>query len=184
MASFQQVLFSFPDNPTFFQTASDAYNFDSRLEDHMSGMAGGAKSGSVQCTSINNDAVAAHGTFTFSAAASASDTVLINGVTFTGEASGATGNQFNVGVSATQTATNLAAAINGSATALVSGTVKATPALGVVTITAKTTGPSGNAITIAKGVDAGSVNTVSGARLTGGTADTGSQATATYHYGY
>lgn len=123
--------------------------------------------------------VAASGTYTFSGAASASDTVLINGVTFTAETSGATGNQWNIGSSATQTATNLAAAINGSATAGINTIVSATSALGVVTITALVKGTIGNAVTIAKGTDSGSVNTVSGARLTGGVNTT----TNVYHYG-
>lgn len=135
----------------------------------------------VQVTS--GDQATASGTFTFSAHASASDTVLINGVTFTGETSGATGNQFNVGTTATLTASALAAAINASATALVSGTVVATSALGVVTITAAVSGLIGNAITIAKGTDSGSVNTVSGARLTGGANPTTLSAQNTYHTG-
>ncbi len=59
-------------------------------------------------------------------------------------ASGATGNQFNVGLSDTATAVNLAAAINGSVTALVSGYVTASSALGVVTVTSAFYGLSGN----------------------------------------
>ena len=70
--------------------------------------------------------------------------------------------------SATASAANLSAAINASETALVSGTVSASAATGTVTITALVKGQLGNAVTIAKGVDAGSVMTVSGARLTGG----------------
>jgi len=125
------------------------------------------------------DAVAASGTFTFSNTAANNDTVLINGVTFTAKTSGATGNQFNIGASATASAANLAAAINASATALVSGLVSATSALGVVTVTARAKGVTGNAVTIAEGVDSGSVITVSGARLTGGTDATAN----TYRFG-
>lgn len=117
-------------------------------------------------------AVKASGTFTFSAVLTASDTLVINGVTFTARASGASGDEFNIGASATASATNLAAAINASATALISGYVVATSALGVVTITSVRPGTLGNCITIAEGVDGGTVIAASGARLTGGTEGT------------
>jgi hypothetical protein len=96
----------------------------------------------------------------------ATNTFAVNGVTFTAVASGATGNQFNVGVSDTLTAANAAAAVNASASALVSGNagVLATSALGVVTLTAKTSGVTGNAITLTGGTNIAA----SGARLTGG----------------
>jgi phage tail sheath gpL-like len=53
-----------------------------------------------------------------------------------------------VGTDDDETAANLAAAINASATALVAKHVVATSAAAVVTITAKQGGHSGNAITI------------------------------------
>lgn len=138
------------------------------VENLFAGLACGAKKGSVDVQLDGGDSVAASGTVAFSAVASANDTFLVNGVTFTAKASGATGNEFNIGASATASAANLSAAINASATALVSGTVSASAATGTVTITALVKGQLGNAVTIAKGVDAGSVMTVSGARLTGG----------------
>lgn len=143
----------------------------------------GNRQGSFTVQVDNNNDVAGSGTFTFSAHATAGDTVLVNGVTFTGVASGPTTNQFVVGTTATQTATNLAAAIAASATALVTGVATATSLAGVVTVSAVTAGLAGNSITIAKGTDSGSVNTVSGARLTGGTAATGASALNTYHCG-
>lgn len=155
----------------------------SALRGFFHGMAGGDRIGKLIAQVTSGDQTTASGTFTFSGAASASDTVLINGVTFTAETSGASGNQWNIGSSATQTAANLAAAINASATALASGTVIATSALGVVTLTSLLSGVIGNAITIAKGTDSGSVNTVSGARLTGGAAPTTVSAANTYHSG-
>ena len=121
--------------------------------------------------SISCQEVAATGTITFTGVGAANDTILINGVTFTAVASGATGNQWNVGASVTASAANLVIAINASATALVSGTVLASSLAGVVTITSLVTGQVGNAITIAEGVDAGGAMTVSGARLTGGAVD-------------
>lgn len=92
---------------------------------------------------------------------------MINGVTFTAIASGATGNQFNVGVDDPTTAANAAAVINASASALIGGYVKATAALGVITVTAVSYGLSGNQATLV-----GSTNIVaSAARLTGGVVD-------------
>lgn len=117
--------------------------------------------------SIEGQAVAASGTFTLDTVI-ATDAISISGVTFTAVASGATGNQFNVGADDTETAENLAAAINASVTALVTGVVTATSADEVVTVSAVTKGLSGNAITIES---ADATITASGARLTGGAAD-------------
>lgn len=89
----------------------------------------------------------ASGTLTF-ATVIATDAIKINGVTFTCVASGATGNQWNVGADDTEGAANLAAAINASATALVAKHVTASAASGVVTVTAIQGGHSGNAITL------------------------------------
>ncbi len=146
-------------------------------------LAGRDRSASVTTQVTSGDQTTASGTFTFTGHASANDTVLINGVTFTGETSGAGNNQWNIGASATATALALANAINASTTALVSGVVKATPAAGIVTISSLLSGQAGNAVTIAKGTDAGSVNTASGARLTGGAAPTTVSTTNTYHAG-
>lgn len=120
--------------------------------------------------SIEGQATAATGTFELDTVI-ATDACSINGVTFTAVASGATGNQFNVGGDDEETAENLAAAINASASALVSDYVTAevtddSPV--TVTITAIAPGISGNAITIAS---ADATIVASGARLTGGAAD-------------
>lgn len=98
--------------------------------------------------------VAASGTLTLS---SASGTVggVINGVTVTVTASGGD----------TTTAAAVAAAINASSDALISGLVTATSALGVVTVTTAVTGKMGNAVTLAA---SGTGVTASGARLTNG----------------
>ena len=120
---------------------------------------------------LTSGAIPASGTFTFSNVATAGDTVIVNGVTFTAVASGALANQFNVGISATTTATNLAASINASVSPFVQGYVTATSALGVVTVRSVFYGLAGNMITIAKGVDSGGVNAVSGAKPTGGVLD-------------
>ena len=116
---------------------------------------------------VRNNQVAASGTLTCASTA-ADDTCAINGVTFTAKASGATGNQFNVGASDSVTATNLAAAINASASALVDGHVTAEAADEVVTVTAVVPGFAGNTITLE-----GTTTTLeaSGARLEGGDED-------------
>jgi hypothetical protein len=120
---------------------------------------------------VQDSKVQATGTVTFTGTGAANDTILINGVTFTAVASGATGNQWNVGGTATLSAAALAAAINASVTALIAGYVTAANLAGVMTITSAFYGLAGNQTTIAEGVDAGSAMAVSGARLTGGAAD-------------
>lgn len=116
--------------------------------------------------STQGGAAQASGTLTLTSVV-ATNTAAINGVTFTAIASGATGNQFNVGGTDTLTAANLAAAINASASSLISGYVTASSALGVVTVSSVFYGIGGNQVTLV-----GSTNIVaSGARLTGGLAD-------------
>lgn len=113
---------------------------------------------------VSSNGVAASGTVTLSSMVAA-DTVTINGTVFTCEASGATGNQFNVGASDTLTAANLAAAINASATAVVVDNVVATSAAAVVTVTCKEQGTIGNLCTLAISAH----GSVSAANLASGT---------------
>lgn len=122
--------------------------------------------------SVKESAVRASGIFTLTSVI-ATDAISINGVTFTCVASGATGNQFNVGADDAATAANLAAAINASVTALVAGYVTAavtssiaTPA--VVTVYSTFYGIAGNQTLIAS---ADSTIVASGARLASGAAD-------------
>lgn len=103
-----------------------------------------------------------------SGAAAALVSVTISGTAGNAQAVAAAANLAGGTGSATLTASSLASAINASATTLVSGTVSAEAASGVVTLTALYGGQMGNAITVAEGVDADSVISVSGARLTGG----------------
>lgn len=134
-----------------------------RIAGHFEALAaGGAVSSAVD---QRVSAVQATGTFTL-ASVLATHTCSINGVTFTAVAGAAGANQFSIdGATDTDDATALAAAINASASALVSNHVTASSSGAVVTITAKQYGHAGNAITIAGGQ--ASV-TASGARLTGG----------------
>lgn len=116
--------------------------------------------------SVLADIPKASGTLTF-ASVVATNSFVINGVTFTAVASGASGNQFNVGLTDAATAINAAAAVNASNTTLIQGYVSASADTGVVTITAYDPGQAGNCITLAGGTHI----TASGARLTGGSED-------------
>jgi phage tail sheath gpL-like len=121
--------------------------------------------------SVQGNAVRASGTFTLTSVV-ATDACSINGVSFTAVASGATGNQFNVGVDDTATAVNLAAAINASVTALVENYVTASASGTVVTVTSAFYGLSGNQTLIAS---ADSTIVASGSRLTNGAEDATAQ---------
>lgn len=120
----------------------------------------------------NTHATQATGTVTC-ASAVANDTVTINGVVFTAVSGTPTANQFQVGVTDTADAASLAAAINTSVTALVSGYATATSALGVVTIQSAFYGTSGNQTTLA--TSNGTRLAPSGSRLTSGQKDPSAQ---------
>lgn len=109
---------------------------------------------------------AATGTITFSAQPAADSTITINGTAFTFKASGATGNQINLGANLAATTTAIAVALNAS---VVAGVAEATYTSNATSVTAThdTAGHAGNAFTLA--AQAGSNGTVSGATLAGGT---------------
>lgn len=95
--------------------------------------------------SIDKTAVKGARTYPITTNAVAADTVTINGITFTAIASGATGNQFNVGSTTTITATNLAATLNANAT--ISALYMATTSANTVILTEKIS--AGNTPTVA-----------------------------------
>lgn len=105
-------------------------------------------------------AIAATGTITLVANLLVGDTVTVDGIAYAAVASGATGNQFNLGGTAALTATALAAVINPSAN------VAATVTGAVVNLTAKALGLGGNARTLTTSAPARF--TLSGATLAGG----------------
>ena len=112
--------------------------------------------------------VAASGTVTIdNSKIAADDVVTVAGQALTCKASGTATNTFVKGLDATATAANLAAAINAS-TAL-TGVVRATSALGVVTITCQVRGVIGNKMTLAKTEATPNSITLSAAALAGGT---------------
>lgn len=71
-------------------------------------------SGHKLTADLNTIAVAASGSIVFSANLVAGDTITVNGTVFTAVASGATGNQFNLGVSLTLTLDAIVTVLNAS----------------------------------------------------------------------
>lgn len=115
----------------------------------------------------------ASGTVTLTTAV-AGNTVTINDNVYTAVAgTPADYSEFSIDTSDTAAAASLAAAINARESAG-DGTVTATSALGVVTVTAVAEGTGGNAITMTK---VGAPIALSGAVLSGGTATGGIQST-------
>lgn len=161
-----------------FETAGGARQIAQRIENYLTSLYTGSEGAQVSpasppsiAISVQGNEVAASGTFTLTSVI-ATDACSVNSVTFTCVANGATANQFNVGLDDTATAVNLAAAINASVTALVTGVVRATASTNVVTITSAFYGLAGNQTAIAT---ADSTIVVSGARLTGGAVDATAQ---------
>lgn len=103
----------------------------------------------VATTIDNGDAVSATGVATIGSSGSstalvAGDILLVNGIAFTAVASGATGNQFNVGANDGASAANLAAAINASSSVAITGLFTAAAVANVVTVTCVAPGLGGN----------------------------------------
>lgn len=139
--------------------------------------AGGDRSVSAVVQVNSGDAVAAHGTITFSSFAAA-DTFTIGSETFTCESSGASGNnQFNHGGSDTLSAAAAVAVINAHPN--LSQTVSAANTAGVITVTCKVPGKIGNYINIAISAH----GSVSAAVLASGADATTYSAQNTYHSG-
>lgn len=106
----------------------------------------------------------AFGSFTFAGQPSPADTISINGTTVTFVASGATGNQVNIGTDLAATLAATQAFLNASADTNLDDLTYSVVG-SVLYAVAKASGAGGNAITIAK---SGTNITVSGATLTGG----------------
>ena len=123
-------------------------------------------------TEVN--AVKASGTLTGTTVI-ATDAIAINGLTLTCVASGATADQFNIGITDTLTMASLAAVINGHASLV--GIVTATSEATVTTVSAARPGLIGNCITLTS-ADATIVASV--AKLTAGT---DGEVEKTHYYG-
>jgi hypothetical protein len=159
-----------------FETAGGKHSIAQRILNYISSVQSGCEkaSGSTApsiAISVQGNAVQATGSFALDTVV-ATDVCSINGVAFTAVASGATGNQFNVGEDDEETAENLASTINASASALVSDFVTAEASGTDVLVTSVFYGVAGNSTTL-ESSDA--TITISGARLTGGAADSSAQ---------
>ena len=109
--------------------------------------------------------VAATGDITFTANPSAGHSINVNGTTWQFVASGATGNQTNIGASLAATLTQLATDLNASAVGNITPATYANVGGTKLGITHDTLGAVGNAFTIGSGNPNG---VVSGATLSGG----------------
>lgn len=105
------------------------------------------------------------GTFTFSGQPSPNDTITLNGTAVTFVASGATGNQVNIGTDLPTTLANLLTFLNSSTDTQIAKFDFAV-AGSVLYVVAAAPGTAGNALTLAK---SGTAATVSGSTLAGGT---------------
>jgi len=136
-------------------SASRPHPFAQKINNFFRGLNAGARtalvlSGAADSGSV--DSVAASKAGTFSAAATALDTVTINGVVLTAVANVATpaNNEFRVGTSAATAASNLSAAINASTSDNLSGVVQASVSGAVVTVSCLIQGVIGNNIAISE----------------------------------
>lgn len=107
------------------------------------------------------------GTIVYGANLSAGHTIVINGVTFSAVASGASGNQFNIGASLTATLDNIVTVLTASANAAVAKATYANTSGTTLTVTHKTYGVEGNTFTLA----ATGSGTVANATLINGASD-------------
>lgn len=155
---------------------------DVKIVDFFRGLLSGAKSGLVKSGVVSElfDATPATQTVTFSGAATAGDTVTINGVILTAvsNVTTPTNNQWRVGTSASTAAANLAAAINASTSPGTCGAVTALAVGAVVTVSAAIDGVIGNSILISKSSTA---ITLGGSSLVNGSGRL--PVLTTFHYG-
>ncbi len=118
----------------------------------------------VHFTTGRAAAVKASGFIDFSGQPSPNDTITINGVVFTFKASGATGNEVDIGVDLAATLTATAAVLNASVNGSVS-VATYSAVTGRLKVLHDTAGAAGNAFTLAK---SGTNMTVTGSTLSGG----------------
>jgi len=141
------------------------------LMNFLKGLKGGAYSAVINAGVVDSgsqDAVSSFQSVSFSGAATAGDTVTINGVVLTAVSNASTpsNNEWRIGTTSATAAANLAAAINASITVLLSGVVNASSLAGVVTVSSNMPGFIGNNVSIIK---TSSAITLGGATLLGGT---------------
>lgn len=160
-----------------FESVTGGKEICQRLINYITGLFTGSESAMSTsippqiAISIQENEVRASGTLTC-VSVIATNTVLINGVEFAAVDSGPTGNQFVRTADNAVTATNLAAKINASATALIAGYVTAVAVTNVVTVTSSFYGLAGNQVTMST---TGGTITSSVTRLASGAVDATAQ---------
>jgi hypothetical protein len=106
-------------------------------------------------TLVTTPAVKAVGTVDFTANAAADDTLTVNGTVFTFKASGASGNQINVGATLPDTLTNIVTVLNASVVVGVALATYTSNSTDTITVTVDLAGVAGNDFTLAASVVAG-----------------------------
>lgn len=160
-----------------FETAGGARQIAQRIVNYINSLFTGSESAMSSsippqiAISIQENEVQASGTLTC-VSVIATNSVVINGVSFTAVDSAPGTNEFVRTADNAVTATNLAAAINASATALISGYVTASALSNVVTVTSVFYGLSGNQATMST---TGGTITSSVTRLASGAVDATAQ---------
>lgn len=119
---------------------------------------------------LSASAQAATGSIVFDEQPAVGSTITINGTAFTAVASGATGNQYNIGANLGATLTAIETVLNASVVAGVAEATYSTTGGDTLVITHDTAGVAGNEFTLA--ASANSNGTPSYGELTGGTATT------------
>jgi len=134
------------------------------ITDNGVGTRGVRKLATLTASSVWNNKGAARGSISFSGLPVAADTITVNSTVFTARASGATGNEFNIGVDATATAAAFTTVLNAS---VVAGVALATyySIAGDIYVLYDASGTAGNSFTLA---ESATNTTISGAVLTGG----------------
>lgn len=141
------------------ETGADKFKSIHKLLNCFSGMGSGSFSAKVDITESATGYIVCQNV-------QATNTCTLSGAAITAVASGATGDQFNIGATDALSATALAALINSTATAAITNNFTAKAIGNVVFLTCKTPGTGGNALTLA----ATGGMSASGATMSGGTA--------------
>jgi hypothetical protein len=123
-----------------------------------------AVSDTVYATYADLSTVKATGSVIFADLPSADDTITLNGIVFTAKASGATGNEYNIGATVAATVENLYNSVIAATNTALKGAIYAYDA-DSLNITFATAGTIGNAYTLA---ESGSNTSVSASTLTSG----------------
>ncbi len=163
------------------QPSVEPRSFMSRLQNELKAIVAGNRPARIIAqyeAGTNSTKSTLDGTYT--ATATADDTVTIAGVVFTAKASPSGEAEFAIGASATASATNLAAKI--AAHSGLTGIVTATsPSAGVVRVTCEVPGRIGNLITVAE--SSSDFTWAGGATVLAGATSTVAATTRTYAFG-